>query len=222
MTEWPICSCGKLYCCNVYYTLSRRGCQEENLNYVSKLNSEKQVIGNVFLTHPDLYVKAHILFSFYVSTGTLDPQDLCVPPMNYKKKCSLLFNTVYCILKQITYQNVKNKYVYIWGYRYGCFALTWKTLGHLGTGHGNFLGLKKFSACSTKFFSYCFVKLKYYVNFNNISQFVHSNAHFNPFQGVFSDKLIIIFKFAEIFNSLETWSWKVLNFSHVWFCHPPS
>jgi hypothetical protein len=55
----------------------------------------------------------------------------------------------------------------------------------------------------------CFVKLKYYVSFNYITQIIHSNAHFNPFQGVFSDKLLIFveilsFQFAEIFNSFET------------------
>ena len=55
----------------------------------------------------------------------------------------------------------------------------------------------------------CYVKLKYYVNLNYITQIVHSNAHFDPFQGVFSDKLvmnveILSFQFAEVFNSEET------------------
>ena len=89
--------------------------------------------------------------------------------------------------------------------------------GSVATGCGNFLKLRKFSPCNTKFFSIC---LKYWGDFNHITQIVHSSAHLNPLKGIFSEKLLIIveiliFQFAEIFNTWKTWPRKVLNFSHV-------
>ena len=96
--------------------------------------------------------------------------------------------------------------------------------GCVATGRGFFLGLWKFSACNTEFFLIYYIKLKYYGNFIHITQSVHSIAHLNPLKGIFSDKLLIIveilsFQFGEIFNFQETWPWKVLNFSHVFFIY---
>ena len=73
-------------------------------------------------------------------------------------------------------------------------------------------------ASSTDIFSYT---LKYYGNFTFITQIVHSDAHLNPSEGIFSDKQLIIaeisnFQFAEILNTQEIWPQKVSNFSHVW------
>ena len=66
-----------------------------------------------------------------------------------------------------------------------------------------------FQLAALNFSLICLLKLKYYGNFNHITQIVHSNAHLNPLIGIFSDKLIILveilsFQFAEIFNSQET------------------
>ena len=41
-------------------------------------------------------------------------------------------------------------------------------------------------------FSFIKLKLKYYGTFTYITQIVHSYAHLNPLQGVFSDKPLII------------------------------
>ena len=65
---------------------------------------------------------------------------------------------------------------------------------------------REFSACSTQLFLICYLKLKYYGNFNPITPIVHSNAHLNHLKGIFSDKLLLTveslsFQFAEIFNS---------------------
>ena len=52
----------------------------------------------------------------------------------------------------------------------------------------------------------------------------HLATYWNPLKGIFSEKLhiiveILIFQFAEIFNSWKTWPRKVLNFSHVCLGH---
>ena len=65
-----------------------------------------------------------------------------------------------------------------------------------------------------------FLKLKYYETLTYITQIVHSNAHFTPLKCVFNEEPLIIvvilnFQFAEILDSQETWTRKVLNFSHV-------
>ena len=101
-----------------------------------------------------------------------------------------------------------------------------KMCGCVSTGCENSWICGNFQLEALNLFLICFSKLKYYGNFNHITQIVHSNAHLNPLKGIFSDKLLIIveilsFHFAEIFNSQEIWGLKVLDFSRVWGLEGP-